>query len=206
MESRRVKTVKNTNKSSKTTKKNKVEETKKVFTHKPKEISEQPIEFLNENRNFSNSKYKLYPDLVPKTAWYTNVRSVVSKSSWDKIRNFVYSRANNSCEICGKMRSESPHNRLDCHERWSYSDDGIQKLERLISMCVPCHMATHIGYWSTLSEDNYKKSIEWLCAVNGINTKEAKKLVEEAFEVWEERSKRNWNLDLSMLQKNLLII
>ena len=39
MESRRVKTVKNTNKSSKTTKKNKVEETKKVFTHKPKEIS-----------------------------------------------------------------------------------------------------------------------------------------------------------------------
>ena len=182
--------------------------TKKSSTNQSNDHHEtnQTIEFINENRNFSDSKYKLYADLVPETAWYTNVRSIVSKQSWDKIRNIVYTRAGNACEICGRSRSEIPNNRLDCHERWSYSEDGVQKLERLLSLCVPCHMATHIGYWTSLSEDNYDKAISWISKVNNITAKEAKQLVKGAFDIWEERSRRKWITNVEILPKHLLII
>jgi hypothetical protein len=43
---------------------------------------------------------KLTIELVPKTSWYSNVRSNVSKDEWDKIKKKCYIKANYKCEIC----------------------------------------------------------------------------------------------------------
>ena len=49
---------------------------------------------------------KLTIELVPATCWQTNVRSVVKKSEWDKIRKRVYKEAGHKCEVCGAGESK----------------------------------------------------------------------------------------------------
>lgn len=44
----------------------------------------------------------LFVDLVPSSCWFTNVRSCISPTDWDRVRRMVYTRANNRCEACGR--------------------------------------------------------------------------------------------------------
>ena len=64
-----------------------------------------------------SQNFKLTIELVPKTSWFTNLRSLVSKEQWDKIRNKVYWKAGYKCEICG---SKGPKWPVECHEIWHY--------------------------------------------------------------------------------------
>ena len=51
---------------------------------------------------------KLHTELVPRTCFFTNVRSQVSKEDWDILRKKTYKLANNQCEICNmKGRMEA---------------------------------------------------------------------------------------------------
>jgi len=54
---------------------------------------------------------KLKIELVPETAWYSNLRNKIPKNEWDKIRKQVYSNANYKCEICVNANIK-----LNCHE------------------------------------------------------------------------------------------
>ena len=62
-----------------------------------------------------NKKIKLTIELVPKTAWYKNVRSEVSKDRWDELRKECYRNANYKCEVCGGTGPKWP---VECHEIW----------------------------------------------------------------------------------------
>src|SRR5437868_2741641 len=44
---------------------------------------------------------RLTVELVPKSCWYSNVRSNVTEAQWDYLRRVVYKRAGWICEICG---------------------------------------------------------------------------------------------------------
>lgn len=44
---------------------------------------------------------RLAVELVPRSSWYSNVRSHVSDAEWDRLRKPVYQRAGSRCEICG---------------------------------------------------------------------------------------------------------
>jgi hypothetical protein len=145
-------------------------------------------------------EYKLTIELVPKTAWYTNVRSNVSKSEWDRIRKKSYTLANNICEICGETgKSQGYNHNVECHEIWQY-DDNIKKqtLMRLVSLCVFCHKCKHPGLAQINGELNIV--INQLMKVNNISKDEAEKLLDDAFTIWRERSKYEWNLDISYIQ------
>ena len=81
--------------------------------------------------------YKLTIELVPKTSWYSNVRSNVSKNEWDIIRKKSYEHAGHVCEICGDIGTNQgvKHN-VECHEIWDYNDEtNEQTLGGLISLC-----------------------------------------------------------------------
>ena len=64
---------------------------------------------------------KLEIDLVPSTAWYSNLRKKVSQKDWDRIRKQSYADANHKCTICGA------EGRLNCHEIWKYDDKNKSK-------------------------------------------------------------------------------
>jgi UDP-N-acetylglucosamine transferase subunit ALG13 len=70
----------------------------------------------------------LEPELVPKTCWYSNVRSCVSPNDWDILRKECFTLINNLCEICGGKGNKWP---VECHEVWEYDEaNKIQKLVR----------------------------------------------------------------------------
>ena len=142
---------------------------------------------------------KLTIELVPKTSWYTNVRSNISKEQWDKLRNECYTKAHYKCEVCGGKGHKWP---VECHEVWEYDDvNHIQKLARLIALCPNCHTTKHPG----LAAINGKHHIvmSQLTKINNMTDKEAAIYLEKCFEIWRERSKHEWILDISFIKNKL---
>lgn len=154
-----------------------------------------PISILKgENRSFGGNK--LFVDLIPSSCWFTNVRSCIEPRDWDRLRTFIYERANNKCECCGA--SATTDNPLAAHERWHFdSKNKIQKLERIIALCAACHEATHMGLASIKGRD--EEATHHLMKVTGMNALQAEKHVDNAFALWEERNKHHWELDLSLI-------
>ena len=133
-------------------------------------------------------------ELVPQTSWYSNLRSNISTSDWDKLRKQVYSQYQNVCGICGSQ------GRLDCHENWEYDDKKhVQKLRGFIALCDICHHVKHIGYAGILAQQgklDFEKVIDHFMKVNNCDKTTFKAFHEEAFAQWRERSLHQWKVDL----------
>lgn len=146
---------------------------------------------------------KLTIELVPSTSWYSNVRSNVSKSEWDKIRKHCYQLAHNRCEICGDVGfNQGRKHAVECHEIWHYNDDDkSQKLIGLIALCPNCHQCKHAG----LAILNGKRNLitKHLMKVNNISWSSADSYINESFKLWNERSQFDWNVDISYLDNYL---
>lgn len=137
---------------------------------------------------------KLSIELVPETCFNSNLRSILKKSEWDKIRRKVYALAGNKCEICGAS------GRLEAHEIWDYDDiNKVQKLVGLISLCSPCHLVKHIGFAQLQGKEEI--AIMHLMKINNINRKEAEEYINKELKIWEERSKYEWKQNISYLEE-----
>ena len=86
---------------------------------------------------------KLTIELVPKTAWYNNLRSQFTKEQWDFIRKYAYKRAGYKCEVCGDTGDNHP---IEAHEEWHYNDKNhTMTLDKVTALCPACHQVKHIG-------------------------------------------------------------
>lgn len=147
-------------------------------------------ELVGEDRNYGGNL--LFVDLIPRSCWFTNVRKCIHFSDWDRLRRYIYERANNKCECC---HNEVP---LDAHERWHFDDkDKVQKLVRIIALCKPCHEATHMGLAQIRGRGD--AAIEHLMNVTGMNKREANEHIQEAFDLWNKRNFLKWKLDLGII-------
>ena len=144
--------------------------------------------------------YPLTIELVPKTAWYTNVRSNVSKKEWDRIRKKSYQNASYVCEICGDTGLNQNHKHpVECHEIWQYDDlNHVQKLTGLISLCPNCHTVKHPGLATT--KGKLETVIRQLQKVNSMTFEEAVEYLQESFLKWIDRSQHEWTLDIEYLK------
>jgi hypothetical protein len=43
----------------------------------------------------------LFVDLIPRTCWFTDVRTCVSQQDWERLRRPIFRRAGYACEVCG---------------------------------------------------------------------------------------------------------
>ena len=149
----------------------------------------------------TKSKPKLTIELIPSTCHFSNIRTTVTPSEWDKIRFISYANANNKCEICGGNGKEQgyKHN-VECHEIWNYDDvNHIQTLTGLISLCVNCHQVKHIGRSIAIGKE--KTCFNQLARVNNWTLNQIQEHIKSSFELHKERSKYQWKLDLSLLTK-----
>ena len=157
------------------------------------------VEFPGENRAYGGRR--LYVDLVPKSCWFVNVRSAVTPSEWERVRRFVYARAEYRCECCGvECQRGDLSVPIEAHERWSYLvGEKRQRLERLIALCQRCHSATHYGLASIRGRG--AEAIRQLKTVNGWNEQEVMEHIAESFAVWKERNRNSWTLDIGMITR-----
>jgi len=140
---------------------------------------------------------KLTAELVPKTTWYSNVRSNVPRSEWDRIRYKVYADAGYVCEICGGIGKKHP---VECHEVWEYDDKThVQKLVKMIALCPACHSVKHLGRAKAVGI--FPQAVAQLMKVNGWDHVKANNYAKAVFDEWKERSKHKWKLDLKGLNK-----
>lgn len=138
---------------------------------------------------------KLTIELVPRTCWYSNVRSNLSPETWDNLQTVTFKAAEYRCEICDKRGNNHP---VECHEVWQYDDHKrIQKLDRLIALCPKCHQVKHIGF--AMQTKDLKTAIAWLSHVNNISPAQALAYIKHAFQINQIRSQFNWQLDLRIL-------
>ncbi len=141
-------------------------------------------------------KQLLTIELVPQTCWYSNVRSNVSQDDWEKLKKITFKRAGYRCEICGGRGTKWW---VECHERWEYDDvRHIQKLVGLLALCPACHEVKHMGLATT--RGHAAQATDHLARVNDWTLADAEAYVEVCFEVWSQRSKHEWQLDISCLQ------
>lgn len=147
------------------------------------------------------SKKQLLVELIPTTCHYSNVRTTVTTEEWDKIRKISYEAAGHKCEICGDIgKNQGKKHNVECHEIWEYDDENhIQKLIGLISLCPFCHMTKHIG--RSISIGAEKVCFTQLAKVNRWSMEQIKKHIVESFDTHKERSKHEWTLDISLLEK-----
>ena len=149
----------------------------------------------------AKSKKQLLVELIPKTCHYSNVRTTVKPTEWDKIRFISYEAAGNKCEICGDTgKNQGYKHAVECHEIWHYDDEKhVQKLIGLISLCPLCHMTKHIGRAMAMGRENF--CYTQLSKVNNWTKEQIQEHVLTSFEVHKERSKHEWTLDISILEK-----
>lgn len=142
---------------------------------------------------------RLTVELVPRTCWYSNVRTNVKASEWNKCKAFVRERSGDRCEVCGGRGQRWP---VECHEVWDYDDEkGIQRLEGLIALCPRCHEVKHIGRAEAIGRLAPAK--EHLAKVNKWKPSEVTDYLLSCFALWDVRSGRAWELDISYLTEVL---
>jgi hypothetical protein len=137
---------------------------------------------------------KLEIELVPSTVWFSSLHNLLPREVWDRIRNEIITNNGRKCQICGETGGT-----MNLHEVWQYDDKNhMQKLEGFILLCNMCHHVKHIGFAGILAKQgklDYDKVIEHFCEVNNCTEKEFEKHKTEAFEIWRNRSKHEWNQD-----------
>lgn len=141
-------------------------------------------------------EYKLNFEMVPDSCWCSNLRSALPAEVWDRIRKKAYARAGGRCSVCGES------GRLEAHEQWLYDDEKcVQSLGGVIAVCRLCHEVIHIGRTALTGRE--KEASERFMRVNGCTYAEYRKALGEATALHRERSKKEWALDVSALDKFL---
>jgi len=146
-------------------------------------------------------KQYLIPDLIPKTSWFNNLRSVLSQAEWDVVRKAAYRKAGYRCEICGGVGDDWP---VECHEVWEFDDnqwysydEGIQYLRGVQALCPMCHKVKHLGL--TVKREPYFLPIATarIATINDWSYRTAEVTIEGCFQQWRERSRKKWLIDYS---------
>lgn len=140
--------------------------------------------------------------MIPKTLFFSNVRTLLPNKYWDQLRNESYEKANHKCEICGDTgKNQGYKHNVECHEIWEYDDiKRVQKLAGLISLCPKCHQIKHFGRTSAIGKQ--AQAFKHMEKVNNWDHRQCVKHLKEAFAEWIERSKYQWYIDLSYLNEN----
>ena len=140
---------------------------------------------------------KLTIELIPQTSFFSNLRSLLSASEWDKIRKGCYKYANYKCEVCDGVGPKHP---VECHETWEYDElTGVQKLVNLVALCPNCHEVKHIGLAGIKGRRD--EAIAHFCKINECLKSDAEKYIKEVFLAWNTRSDMEWQLDVSLLEE-----
>lgn len=138
---------------------------------------------------------QLFVDMLPRTAWFSNLRSEVTKEEWDAVKKKTFAAAGYRCQAC---LGKGPQHPVECHERWRFDlDAGDQVLVKTVALCPDCHEATHFGLAQVKGRDD--AAIAHLMKVNEWSRKTAIDHVNQAIDIAVELSRWQWRMDARWL-------
>jgi len=154
-----------------------------------------PKSNVNDVQVLQEKRVLLCIDLVPSSAWFSNLRSELKQEEWELVKKATFKSANYRCQACGGVGPKHP---VECHERWNFdSESKIQTLVGTISFCPACHDATHFGLARVRGRE--RDAIRQLMRVNHWEESKVHSHINEAMEMWKWRSTVKWKLDARWL-------
>jgi hypothetical protein len=143
------------------------------------------------------NELKLTIELVPKTSWCTNLRSMLTSAEWEQCKTYSKKISGNVCMICGGVGDKW---KTECHEVWEYDDlNNIQSLKCIMALCPKCHEVKHIGLANI--NGHYQRTFNHFKTINELEEKDAKNEIEKTFWYWGIKSLKEWKIDVSFLKK-----
>jgi hypothetical protein len=140
---------------------------------------------------------KLSIEMIPRSTWGQNLRSLLKKEEWDEIRRECYAIAGYRCEICRGVGIAHP---VECHERWEFdNEERVQRLVGTIALCPACHRVKHIG--RTEGTADAADTLNHLRRVNGWKRSRMLAYVERAFRQHRKRDLYHWTVDISWARR-----
>lgn len=149
----------------------------------------------------AGTKMELLTEMVPKTAWGSNLRDHLKQSEWDKIKEWCYKRSNYNCEVCGMHgKLQGRKHRVEAHEIWHYDDENfVQTLIGLIALCPSCHKSKHYGRAINVGDDKFVR--KHLKKINAHWTwKRVFDHCRDAISLYQKRSMHNYTLNMDYLK------
>lgn len=139
----------------------------------------------------------LFIDLVPSTAWFSNLRSELTTAEWDLVRRQTYQAAGHHCSAC---QGQGPRHPVECHERWNYDlSTRVQSLLGTVALCPACHETTHYGLAEVRGRGRGTAAKANLMRVNNWSGSMANQHIRQAMATWVLRSSVQWQLDARLL-------
>lgn len=167
------------------------------FTGVPKSVKKRGVLDLGDLPG-EESEEGLGVDLIPATMWGANCRSVLTKRQWQYISDFVRHRAGWQCEFCGAGNDFRRKKWLMAHERFEFDGDTM-RLSSLICICDDCNDVTHPGHATVEGKKTMAEILGQFAEVSDISYAEARARMSEATEKFEDRSRRDWIIDLGLI-------
>ena len=138
---------------------------------------------------------------VPKPLWNLNLRHVLTKTQWKKLRELVLAERGLVCATCGKVETEA--RKISAHEEWSYDTTSSPAMARLASIrlsCWLCHAVEHIGFAHELATSGkapyaLDAAIAHFCRINRATRAEFDVHKDAAFAEWHRRNALVWRVD-----------
>ncbi len=146
------------------------------------------IKLIGENVSYRNSLLEV--DLLPKNTNFS-LYGQLSKDDYFHLKDTLFKRCAYECEYCKEKCGYL------C-ERFSYSEDLIQKLEYIQAVCSTC--------FQTIRLRDKTVAIEQLKKINQWSDETAVKHIKKSYDLWSQRSTKTWNLDISLLTNSGILL
>ena len=134
-------------------------------------------------------------------AWFTNVRTAVTRTTWKRLRTYAFERAGRCCEACGTwgIRPLGAGPSVARTVRVRRGDPDAVPAASGVALCERCHGVAHFG--RTASAGFAREAFAHLLRVTGMTVAEATAYVDDARSVTAFRGRLVWELDLSVLAR-----
>ncbi len=141
-------------------------------------------------------------ELIPRSTFGKNLRSLLTREEWDRLRKKAYEKAKFHCEICGEDRKGLG---LECHEVWKYNDrKHTQTLKKLVALCTLCHMVKHYGYSIMQYGQDIKETLQYhIAKVNNWTLYKVGDHITDAFDKQMKRNRSTYTLNTTKAKELL---
>ena len=147
---------------------------------------------------------KLKIEMIPRTAYGQNLRSLLSDREWRAISLFVREGSGCVCEICSKQVENI--GMMDAHEVWKYQKikgkngkkQYVQKLKKIVAICKECHAVKHLGH--SKHSGDYQHMVEHFVMVNNCSPFCFKQAESKSYIRFNKRSKHKWKMQIGVFK------
>ena len=128
----------------------------------------------------------MFPDLLPSSAWGRNLRTILRKPAWDRLRRWAYDRAEGKCEACGSSGlAQGYRHALEAHEIWRI-DDAAQTVDLvgIVALCPIDHQVAHLGRTLQQGRGAFTRAVAHMAKTHRLTDEQVMQVVEGAFDRW----------------------